>query len=414
MEHNNKCEMNKKDAVELTRRFGSPLYVFDEDDFISNYHELLESVKSIYPKYNIAYSYKTNYAPYICKIVKNLGGYAEVVSGMEYQVARKLGYEPKNIVFNGPMKGSELYEHIDHDGVANIDNLDELDLVVSHIKANPDKNYRLAFRVNIDIEQGYVSRFGIDADNGDLEYAFRTIADIKNAEVVGIHCHVGRSRSLSAWKKRVEIMFRLIDKHFTSIPQFVDLGSGMNSIMEPALAAQFGDQIPTYLEYAEIIGKAFFNRYGDLPVDEQPELITEPGTTVISAYISFLTTVNSIRKVKGKDIITVDGSVGNTGDICDYKQLPITVNRIGECRNVKDANIVGYTCLEADILYRSYSGVVGVSDIIEFRNVGSYSNVFKPPFIYPNCAMIAISVNHEPVIFKRKETMEDVFMTYKF
>ena len=127
-----------------------------------------------------------------------------------------------------------------------------------------------------------------------------------------------------------------------------------------------------------------------------------------------MTTVNSIRKVKGKDIITVDGSVGNTGDICDYKQLPITVNRIGECRNVKDANIVGYTCLEADILYRSYSGVVGVSDIIEFRNVGSYSNVFKPPFIYPNCAMIAISVNHEPVIFKRKETMEDVFMTYKF
>ena len=32
-------------------------------------------------------SYKTNYTSYICKPVKNLGGYAEVVSDMEYQVA---------------------------------------------------------------------------------------------------------------------------------------------------------------------------------------------------------------------------------------------------------------------------------------------------------------------------------------
>lgn len=58
----------------LIREQGSPFYFFDADGFIENYKELDQTFKSVYPYYQISYSYKTNYTPYICELVKKLGG----------------------------------------------------------------------------------------------------------------------------------------------------------------------------------------------------------------------------------------------------------------------------------------------------------------------------------------------------
>ena len=70
----------------------STYYVFKEKDFIDNYKSFFDTFRKYYSNYQIAYSYKTNYTPYICKLVKELGGYAEVVSKMEYDLA-KTAYE---------------------------------------------------------------------------------------------------------------------------------------------------------------------------------------------------------------------------------------------------------------------------------------------------------------------------------
>ena len=47
----------------LIREQGSPFYFFDADGFIENYKELDQTFKSVYPYYQISYSYKTNYTP---------------------------------------------------------------------------------------------------------------------------------------------------------------------------------------------------------------------------------------------------------------------------------------------------------------------------------------------------------------
>ena len=78
---------------ELIKKNGTPFYMFDEEGFVNNYRKLERTFKAVYPNYQISYSYKTNYTPLVCKLVKSLGGYAEVVSDMEYTLAKKLGYE---------------------------------------------------------------------------------------------------------------------------------------------------------------------------------------------------------------------------------------------------------------------------------------------------------------------------------
>lgn len=413
------CKLSKEQIVDFVGEYGSPLYIFHVDEFKKNYLELLNTMQEIYPKYNIAYSYKTNYTPKIILLVKKLGGLAEVVSEMEYTLAKKIGYDSKDIVYNGPVKGNGLFEHLAAGGAANIDSLDELKTVISFAKKYSELNIKIAFRVNIDINQGFVSRFGIDAyeeetDNAEIDRAFELARKQNNIEIVGLHCHIGRSRSIDAWKNRVRIMLKLVDRYFEEVPEFIDLGSGMNSVMEPALACQFGGSIPSFYEYAEVVAGAMKEKYGTLPFEKQPMLFTEPGTTLISGCMSFVATVKTIKNVKGKDYVTFDCCGGNMGDICHLKQLPISVYYMGnKCKSLENATFVGYTCLEHDYIYEGFNGELAVGDLIQFRNVGSYSNVFKPPFILPNCAMIQVDEAGASLI-KRKETIDDLFQTYVF
>lgn len=414
------CQLSKKCVNELVEKYGSPLYVFHEDEFRKNYLNLLNTFRAIYPKYNIAYSYKTNYTPGICKIVRELGGLAEVVSEMEYMLARKIGYDCSDIVYNGPVKGDSLFEHLKNGGVANIDSLDEMNTVLKFAVANPDCQIRLAFRVNIDIGQGFISRFGVDAyevdtKNAELDKAFEMTKAVSNVCVVGLHCHIGRSRGIDAWKNRVRIMFKLIDRYFERTPEFIDFGSGMNSVMEPELAVQFGGNIPSFEEYAEVVATAMKEKYGSLPIEEQPELYTEPGTTLISGCMSFISSVKTIKNVKGKNYVTFDCCGGNMGDICHLKNLPISVYHNGvSAKELINATFVGYTCLEHDHIYEGFNGSLAVGDYVQFRNVGSYSNVFKPPFILPNCAMVQFDKEGHTTPLKRGETFDDIFDTYMF
>lgn len=390
--------------------------------FEQNYVNLLNSMRSIYPKYEIAYSYKTNYTPKICEIVKKLGGYAEVVSDMEYRLAQRIGYENSQIVYNGPIKGKGLFDHLISGGVANIDSLDELKEVMQFADFHPNKEIKLAFRVNINVGQCFISRFGLDAYEDknenvetEIDLAFKLVESYHNIKVIGLHCHVGRSRSINAWKNRVRIMFSLIDRYFKQVPEFIDFGSGMNSVMEPELAAQFDEKIPTFDEYASIIAIAMNEKYGLFPEKKKPVLITEPGTTLVSGCMSFLSTVQTIKTVKKKSYVTFDCCGGNMGDICHLKQLPISVfHNSGNIKHLLDASFVGYTCLEHDHIYEGYCGDIAVGDIVQFRNVGSYSNVFKPPFILPNCAMIQIDNDGNSELIKRTETIDDIFQTYIF
>ena len=160
---------NIENLQSLEQQFGSPIYLFREEDFVKNYKEFVACFNKYYSKYQLAYSYKTNYTPAICKLVKSLGGYAEVVSDMEYSVARAIGYEPKQIVYNGPYKKELGKQSLLNGGIINVDNLEELKHIIATANENKEKHLEIGIRVNINIGQHFISRFGIDSDSPDLD-----------------------------------------------------------------------------------------------------------------------------------------------------------------------------------------------------------------------------------------------------
>ena len=399
-------EFTEKFIQEIENKYSLPLYVFNQDEFIQNYRELERTFRTIYPKYHICYSYKTNYTPAICQLVKELGGYAEVVSDMEYELAKRLGYSPDKIVYNGPYKGHILEEHLLSGGINNIDRIEEAKRICDLAGKHLDVLLKTGIRVNFDIDAGYTSRFGIDIDK-----IGQVLEMLKNhgVRINGLHCHMSRARGLEPWRLRAKTMLGLVSKYNLCDLDYISLGSGMNGHMDPELKAQF-PVVPTYKEYGEAVVRQFADFYQDKEV--KPILFTEPGTTLVSKYVDFLAKVEGIKTIRGNQFVLCNCSFHNLGETCQMKNVPIRVFSCGgEQQEVKDANLVGYTCLEQDILYRGYTGSIAVGDYVAFGNVGGYSLVDKPPFIQPNCEMIALN-GKDTRLIKRKETWNDIFESF--
>src|SRR5262249_7833504 len=78
-------------------------------------------------------------------------------------------------------------------------------------------------------------------------------------------------------------------------------------------------------------------------------------------------------------------------------------------------DIVGYTCMENDVLYREYEGPLAAGDFVAFDVVGAYSVVMKPPFIAPLPPILAVDGEiRDADVVKRAEGFADIFGTYAF
>lgn len=398
------------DVIEIASKYATPLYVFNEKEFINNYNNFFNTFKNYYKKYELSYSYKTNYTPYICKTVKDLGGYAEVVSGMEYYIAEKIGYDPEKIIFNGPVKGNDGIYALLKGSMVNVDNIEEIKKYIDLANKNKSKAFSIGIRVNINIGQDFVSRFGME--EADLKKCFSLVKDIKNLNIVGLHCHIGRCRTLDTWKKRTEIMLSLADKYFSVPPKYIDLGSGMFGDISDYFGDDF-DNIPSYEDYAKVTVAVFEEHYKNVPFEEKPILFTEPGTTIINKYVDFIGEVQSIKKIKDKYFAQLNCSFHNLGETSTLVKLPLKIlHNSFETKEYKSVDFAGYTCLQQDIMRADYNGKLGVGDYVVFGNVGGYSNVFKPPFINPQCTMLVLKTDGSMDVIKRKEDYEDILSTY--
>ena len=392
---------------DLRKEYGEAFYLLDSDLFRTNFLELKDAFSSIYPNFNIAYSYKTNYTPKFCKIVNELGGYAEVVSDMEMELALRCGVEPSRIIWNGPIKNEErMSEFLLSGGTVNIDSISEAEYIKELAKTT-DKFFNVGIRCNYDVGDGVVSRFGFDVDGGDFKKVLELVTTTSNLHFINFQCHFAK-RQLEYWQARVKGMVKLLDE-VDVIPERVDIGGGLFGKMADSLKAQFTSEIPDYKEYAKAIATVFAAYFEGK--EKKPELIIEPGSAVVGDCMKFVCTVKTIKNVRGKYFASVFGSQKNISML--GINPPMEVVHMSAGKKYEDLDLVGFTCIEGDVLYRNYTGELAVEDAIVISNCGSYSLVMKPPFILPNFPVLDICRDDVEVV-KRAETFDDIFHTFNY
>lgn len=403
--------MDKENLNSLTERFGNAFYLLDSEQFRKNYIELKAAFEKIYPNFNIAYSYKTNYTPKLCRIVNELGGFAEVVSDMEMEIALRIGVEPKNIIWNGPYKNLKKAEELLLlGGTVNIDSAYEKEWLKSLAEKYPYHRFNVGIRCNFDVHDGVISRFGFDVNSLEFKDILKLIADSKNLYLIGLQCHFA-TRRLDTWAPRAKGMLDLLDE-LGIIPDRIDLGGGLFGKMADSLKAQFDSDIPSYEEYALAVAPVFAEKFAK--TKKKPTLLIEPGSALVGDCMKFVSKVINIKTIRGKAIATLLGSIYNINPTLNKKNPPIEVFATGKDRKkYQDLDFGGFTCIESDYLYRHFDGELGVGDFVMFGNVGSYSVVLKPPFILPNFPVLDI-VSGKTEVIKRAECFDDLFHTFSF
>ena len=332
---------------------------------------------------------------------------------MELEVATRSGVKPERIIWNGPIKKAKKdREHLFTRGTVTIDSIYEIENIKEIAQENPGKTINVGVRLNYDVGDGVLSRFGFDVDGEDFNTVLQFIKDTPNLHLINLQAHFAK-RSPEFWTARAEGMLKVYDR---VVEQYglkvnrLDIGGGIYGRMPISLRSQLGIGEVDYDDYARRAAKAFADHFRGR--NDAPYLFIEPGSAVAGDCMRFVSRIETIKTVRGKKIATVIGSQKNISMNGINPPMEIIAGG-GEREVVEDCDIVGFTCIEGDVLQKNYKGEIGIGDYIVISNCGSYSLVMKPPFILPNFPVLDISDGKVEMI-KRAETFDDLFHTFSF
>lgn len=117
------------DTVELAAKYGTPLYVMDEQTVRTNCRRFNDSIKKFYGDMGrVHYASKALSCMEMCRIVGSEGLGLDAVSIGELYTAVKAGFDPAKIGFHGNNKTNEELSYAVEIGVGHIivDNISEL------------------------------------------------------------------------------------------------------------------------------------------------------------------------------------------------------------------------------------------------------------------------------------------------
>ncbi len=395
----------------LIEKFGSPLFVFSEAKIRQQYQRLHTAFKSLYPNFQLAWSYKTNYLQAICALFHQQGSIAEVVSDFEYEKALKLGIEPSDILYNGPFKTMESLKKAAKGGSRiHIDNLEEI-LHLEKIARETGIRPKVAVRINMDtgIYPSW-TRFGFNLENGEAEYMIQRILKNSLMDLVGLHTHIGTyilstEAYSKAIKKLVELYKKIQKNHSISL-EYIDLGGGFPSTGK--LKAQY---LPNSVvmapveQYAEKITNVLKESF---QYKEGPKLYLETGRAMIDDAGYLITTVQGRHRLPdNRNAMILDAGINLlfTAQFYDIHVYPAQPY-IG---SVESVVLYGPLCMNMDVVRESVQlPHLNAGESVVLNPVGAYNVTQWMQFIHMRPAVVLISSDRKPHLIRRKETLQDV------
>ena len=381
-------------------------YLLDLDVVTDNFNRFYNSISAKHKNLQLAYSYKTNYTPVLCKHLHKLGAWAEVVSEMEFDLAVLNKVKPPEIILNGPSKTRRLVDKcLNFGSLIQIDNLSEWLFVKEWALLNPTKKAMIGLRVNPTDDYKLSSRFGLSVADSEFEMVLQDLEKFPQLSLKGLHIHViDQARTPAFFANHIKYLQKLSKKYSLELA-YLNIGGGFYSEMHPELEKQFLDNIPSMEDYGKALGIQMQK------INPEMKLIIEPGALLVANAMSFACKIAAIKKNGPTNLAICTGSKYNIKPTLHAKQMPFT--RIGEEveSQFNNIQISGYTCKEDDILIDSYSGPLAVGDVLLFDNLGAYVTVFKPPFIEPDFAIYSAHQGNLTSV-RRQQTLSDILMGF--
>ena len=404
--------------VELASRFGTPLYVFDEETLRQNCRQFRQAFVSRYPQSQVLYASKAFINPALARVMASEGLGLDVVSGGELAVARSVEFPARNIYFHGNNKTrSELEQAVQYGiGRVVVDGFNELSLL-NDVAGKRGAVQGTLLRVNPGVDPhthahiatGVVdSKFGFPLRDGQVEEAVRQAICLPNLNLVGLHCHVGSQIfEVEPYVEAIQVMLsfaaELRRRHGFELMEFSPGGG---------FAVQYlaGLPAPPVAKYAEAITSNVLSLCKELDITP-PRLVVEPGRGIVGRAGVALYSVGSIKDIPGvRKYVSVDGGMGDNirPALYEARYEAVLANRAGEPA-VERVTVAGRFCESSDVLVRDVMlPRVQVGDIVAIPVSGAYAPAMASNYnAVPRPAIVMVN-DGEARLIRRRETYEDL------
>ena len=408
------------DLVEVAKQYGTPVYVMSEKQIRENCRAFTQAMaRNFGEKYKVAYASKALCAKFIYRILQSEGIHADVVSGGELYTALKAGFDPKHLHFHGNNKTvAELEMGVDCGiGSIIIDAYEEVDRLEA-VCAARGVHQRVLFRVKPGVHADtheFIStgqndsKFGFGIEDGEAMRLARHILEQPHLDFAGIHCHIGSQVfSVDAFARAAKIMFDFFCKMEQELNIHMDemiIGGGFGVKYMPS------DEPGTFGEKLDAMGKVMHEeaaKYGR----EIPEIVIEPGRSMVCAAGCTLYTVGSVRDIKdARTYVSVDGGMIDNPRFVLYgaEYDAVVANRANAPRD-KVQTIAGRCCESGDLVARDLKfQTAKAEDIICTFATGAYN--FSMASNYnrvPRPSIILVKEDGTTAEVVRRQTYEDL------
>ena len=406
-----RTEIDGVSVNELTKKHGSPLFVYSQRVIEEKYNTLYNAFSSRYPDVQFGWSYKTNYLNEICKVFHSLGSIAEVVSEFEYQKARALGIEGKDIIFNGPYKPvKDLKIAVQEGAKIQLDNLFELN-DLEQIADELDVRIPVAIRLNMDTGvYPQWSRFGFNVENGEAMEAIERMYAKGKVYLIGLHSHIGTFMlDANAYRVATTKIMRLkaeVENKFDCDIEYINLGGGFASKSNLKGVYQSAEVIiPTPDDYADAITNAI---YENNKSEKLPKLFLETGRHLIDEAGYMLTSVWGWKRFPdGKKGYILDAGV-NLLYTSSWYNFNIELDRRYKGEN-EPSLLNGPLCMNIDVIEEHLMlPALDRHSVMTISPVGAYNYTQAMQFIRYKPAVVLIDKDGNDKLIKEVDDLATV------
>lgn len=410
-----------QDTVELAKKYGTPVYLMDEDKIREKCRMYKKAFEENFGKSAVPlYASKANCFKRIYEIMAEEGMGIDVVSSGEIYTAVKAGYDLSKAYFhsNNKTDGDIAYAMDNNIGYFVADNIEEVKVIEAEAaKRGIKQKILLRLTPGIDphtyeaIATGNVdSKFGTAIETGQAETIALETIKMPHIDLRGFHCHVGSQVfAEDVFERAAVVMLELIavmkEKHgFTALE--LDLGGGYGvRYTEDDPVMDVGAKVT---QVAETI-KSTCRRLNM----EIPEIHMEPGRSIVADAGMNLYTVGTVKQIPGyKKYVSVDGGMADSPRYALYKApyTCLTANKMNEKADF-EASLVGRCCESGDILQEHVKFPESVQryDIVAVCTTGAYHYAMSSNYNrLPKPPVIMLRGGNESYVAVKGETLEDL------
>lgn len=396
---------------DLLDRYGSPLYVYDEQTFRDRCREMKQLID--FPGFTANYSIKANSNLTLLRIAHEEGLFADAMSPGEIYLLLKAGYEPERIFFiPNNVDEEEMRYAVEHRVMVSVDSLSQLSLL-GRIAPGSE----VAIRLNPGIGAGHhkkvvtagkKTKFGIPEEQ--IPEAVR-IAESFRLRIAGINQHIGS-------------LFMTPDSYVAAVQHFLDLASTFPHLRLIDFGGGFG--IPyrkmsgeTRLDLTDLgkqvsaIVRQFADRYPN-----QVTFKTEPGRYIVAESGALIGRVLTRKSQGGIEYIGTDlGFNVLMRPILYDSHHDIELFRNGQSlfgQPESPFTVVGNICESGDILaHDRLLPDAHEGDILVIHDAGAYGYAMSSNYnnrLRP--AEVMITTQGQDVLIRRRETLEDLMTLF--